>query len=213
MNRLILVRHGITAWNANGRYQGQTDIPLNEEGLQQAQVTRERLRSEQFTACYTSALSRARVTAEVILEAHRCPISETPELNEMNYGDWEGLTRAEILEHYADNWKDMLADPLHVAPSNGESRLELQQRVARVITAIEREHRNACLLIVSHGGTIRAIVSHYLRLPGVEARRLRLDNTGISVVDSFDGDGILALFNDTAHLGFEKPLLARLPAH
>jgi len=213
MNRLFLVRHGITAWNVEGRYQGQIDIPLTEEGVQQAQAARERLRSEQFTACYSSALCRARVTAEVILEAHDCPITETPDLNEMNYGDWEGLTRAEILARYPADWERLLADPLHVAPTGGESRIELQQRAERVIAAIEREHRNACLLVVSHGGTIRAIVSHYLRLPPAEARRIRLDNTAISIVDSFSGSGVLALLNDTAHLGFEKPPLPRFPAH
>lgn len=213
MNRLFLVRHGITAWNAAGRYQGQIDIPLNEEGLQQAQAARERLRAEHFTACYTSALSRARLTAEVILEAHACPITETPDLNEMNYGDWEGLTRAEILERYGSDWERLLADPLHAAPTHGESRLDLQRRAEHVVQLFDSEPDDSCLLVVSHGGTIRAIISHYLHLPLAEARRLRLDNTAISIIDSFDGKGVLVLMNDTAHLGFEKPPLPRFPAH
>src|SRR5579871_5053344 len=102
MNRLFLVRHGITEWNHNGMYQGQLDVPLSTKGRLQITALRERLREEQFTICYTSALQRARTSAEILLEEHFCPLRETPDLNEMSYGAWEGLNRAQIVAQYPE---------------------------------------------------------------------------------------------------------------
>lgn len=212
MNRLFLVRHGITTWNQDGRYQGDLDVPLSTKGRLQAAAARERLREERFDVCYTSALQRARLTAEIILEEHFCPLHELAELNEMSYGAWQGLLRAEVLARYGEDFARHRDDPLHHAPTGGESRAQFQARVGRAVARIAEEQRDATVLIVAHGGSIRTIVAQYLCLGWTEVRRLRLDNASLTIVEDYDGDGILSLFNDTAHLGLGKGPLEGEPA-
>jgi alpha-ribazole phosphatase/probable phosphoglycerate mutase len=213
MNRVFLVRHGVTAWNHDGRYQGQLDVPLSAKGRLQAAAARERLRDESFTACYTSTLARARVTAEIILEEHFCPLLQLPELNEMHYGAWEGLLRAEIMERFAEDWARHKQDPLQYPPTDGESRADLRRRVERALAQIARDQHDATALVVAHGGTIRAMVGLALGLPMQEWRKLRLDNASLSIVELYDDGGVLSLFNDTAHLGPRKEAPEREPAH
>ena len=94
--RLILVRHGSTAWNEEGKYQGTIDIPLSDRGRQEAEMVAERLRDEKIDAVYSSNLRRARETAEIIARPHGLPVQVIEELGEMNFGDWEGMTAQEI---------------------------------------------------------------------------------------------------------------------
>lgn len=213
MNRIFLVRHGLTEWNYHERYQGQLDVPLSVKGRLQIAAARERLRDEAFTVCYTSALSRARLSAEIILEEHFCALRQTADLNEMSYGDWEGLTRTEIIDRYRDDWNRHAVDPIRFPPTNGETRDHVWQRVERVRLAIEREHDGERILIAAHGGTIRAYVAQVLGLGMGEARRLRMDNASITIVESYSDGGVLSVFNDTAHLGLRTPPPVREPAH
>src|SRR5579871_6272016 len=164
MNRLFLVRHGITEWNHNGLYQGQLDVPLSTKGRLQVTALRERLRDEEFTVCYSSALQRARTSAEILLEEHFCPLLESADLNEMCYGEWEGLSRAQIEERYPLAWAHFVSDPTRHAPPGGETRRDLQHRVEHVLDAIAQEYENATILLVAHGGSLRAIVAFYLNL-------------------------------------------------
>lgn len=213
MNRLFLVRHGVTEWNHDGRYQGQLDVPLSAKGRLQAAAARTRLRDERFATCYTSALSRARVTAEIILEEHFCPLVQLPELNEMYYGAWEGLLRTEIMERFPEDWARHKRDPLHAPPTGGEARADLRVRVDQALARIALDQRDATVLVVAHGGTIRAAVGLALGLPMQEWRKLRLDNAALSIVELYEDGGVLSLFNDTAHLGMRKDAPEREPAH
>lgn len=212
MSRLFLVRHGLTEWNQGERYQGQIDVQLAAKGRRQAAALRDRLRNEQFDVCYASALGRARETAETILEEHFCPLHARAELNELSYGAWEGLTRAEIIDRYPRDWERHILDPAAYPPTDGESRAELRARVVRTLETIEAAHRDASILVVSHGGTIRMIIAHYLGIDDNHLRKLRVDNVSLSVVDIYPGWGLLSLFNDTAHLLPGKPPLSREPA-
>ena len=212
MNRLFLVRHGLTEWNQGERYQGQIDVPLAAKGRCQAAALRDRLRNEHFDICYASALSRALETAETILEEHFCPLQQYAELNELSYGAWEGLTRAEIIARHPEDWERHILDPATYPPTGGESRAELRIRVVRTLETIDAANRDASILVVSHGGTIRMIIAHYLGIDDNHLRRLRIDNVSLSVVDVYPGWGMLSLFNDTAHLLPGKPPLSREPA-
>jgi alpha-ribazole phosphatase/probable phosphoglycerate mutase len=213
VNRLFLVRHGITEANHLGVYQGQADVPLSAKGRLQIAALRERLRDERFAVCYTSALSRARVSAEILLEEHFCPLRETSDLNELSYGEWEGLTRAQVQERFPDAWAYFVEDPAVRAAPGGEGRPQLQARAGRVLDEIADQFENASILIASHGGTLREIIGRYLNLPAEEIWKLRLDNASLSIVDVYAGGGVLALFNDTAHLGPRKPPLGGEPVH
>lgn len=213
MNRLFLVRHGVTEWNHDGRYQGQIDAPLSAKGRLQAAAIRERLRDEPFTSCYTSTLQRARVTAEIILEEHFCPLEQTADLNEMYYGAWEGLLRSEIIERFPEDWARHGADPLRYPPTDGESRADFARRVERAMTAIARAQRDATVLVVAHGGSIRAVVGTALGLPMEAWRKLRMDNASLTILEVYEDGGVLSLFNDTVHLGMRKAPPEREPAH
>lgn len=213
MHRLFLVRHGITEWNHNGLYQGQLDVPLSSKGRLQITALRERLRDEQFTVCYSSALARARTSAEILLEEHFCPLLETADLNEMSYGAWEGLSRTQIIERFPEAWAHYVADPNRHAPPDGESRRDLQRRVERVLDAIAREYPDGTVLVVAHGGSLRTIVSYYLNLGPSDVWKLRLDNASLTVVEVYEDGGVLSLFNDTAHLSLRKLPPDREPPH
>src|SRR6266516_399458 len=134
---LWLVRHGLTEWNTQQRYCGHRDIPLSAQGRAQALWLAERLQKEMISAIYTSDLARARETVEII--AHqRTPavqIRVSAAWRELDFGDWEGLTYAEIVEQFKDQLGFFTA-PEHYSPPNGESLLHLQQRIKAELSAI-----------------------------------------------------------------------------
>lgn len=215
MMRLFLVRHGITAWNDHGIYQGQTDVPLSDEGRRQVGALRDRLRDQEFAACFTSLLSRAGESARIVVGARSCPVYETAELNEMSYGKWEGLNQQQIRERFPLDWSRFMTDRVASAPSGGESQRDLAGRVQRVLARIESEYlqTGATILVAAHGGSVREIVAHYLGLGEENARRLRLDNASLSIIEVYGDDAIVSLFNDTAHLSASKDPPQRQPAH
>ncbi|HUK97675.1 MAG TPA: histidine phosphatase family protein [Gaiellaceae bacterium] len=149
MTTILLARHGETEWNRTGRYQGWADPPLNETGRAQARELAEQLRSTPFDAVYSSDLQRARETAEIVAEPHGVPVIVEPGLREVNVGAWSGLNHSEVEARFPDGERP-----------GGESR---EQHTARVLAAAEkiaRAHPGERILLVSHGGTMRAIRSH-----------------------------------------------------
>ncbi|BDG10751.1 histidine phosphatase family protein [Anaeromyxobacter paludicola] len=154
---LLLVRHGETDWNACGRWQGHTDVPLNATGRAQARALAERLRAHRVRAIASSDLCRARGTAEIVGEALGLEVGLVdPDLRERAYGRWEGLTRGECEARYPEHWARHASDP-RVAPPGGES---IEDLLARVVPAIHRacEALDAPALLVTHGGVMRAFL-------------------------------------------------------
>jgi broad specificity phosphatase PhoE len=146
---ILLARHGETDWNREGRWQGWADPPLNETGRKQARELREQLRETPFDAVYSSDLRRAHETAEIVARSHCVPVTADAGLREIDVGSWSGLTRAEQEERF----------PGAERPG-GETR---EQHFARVLEAVERiarAHRGERVLVVSHGGTMRALRTH-----------------------------------------------------
>jgi broad specificity phosphatase PhoE len=157
---LILVRHGETDWNRDSRYQGHADPPLNDAGREQARELARRLEPLALDAIYTSDLRRAAETAEIIRAGREIPLVAHEGLREVDVGSWSGLTRAEIERRFP-------GETTH----NGESRDAFRRRVVGTVTAIAAQHDGARILIVSHGGSLRAVLSHALRddsVPRVE---------------------------------------------
>ena len=215
MIRLFLVRHGITAWNASGTYQGQLDVPLSDEGREQVRRLRDRLRQVEFQYCYSSALARAKESAAILLQGRECPVYADPDLNEMSYGRWEGLTRQEIRARYPEAWDAFLADREKQAPPGGESAADLERRI-RALAGSLRTHLadgDVSILVAAHGGSLRTLIACYLDLASRDARRLRLDNASLSIVELYADDAIVSLLNDTSHLGPLKPPPDRQPVH
>jgi broad specificity phosphatase PhoE len=146
---ILLARHGETDWNREGRWQGWADPPLNETGRGQARALAAQLRSVPFDAVYSSDLRRAHETAVIVAEPHGVPVVADPGLREVDVGSWSGLTRAEIDERF----------PGRERP-DGETRAEHLARVLQTVERIARAHPGGRILIVSHGGTMRALRAH-----------------------------------------------------
>jgi broad specificity phosphatase PhoE len=156
---LICVRHGRTAWNAGRRFQGQTDIPLDDEGLAQAQALAMHLRDERFDLAFASDLIRARTTAETICVSRNLAIELTPELREMHFGQWEGLTWDEIVARWPELDVKNEKVPMYYTAEGGESWDALCARVDAFLRATTARMASADrALIVSHAGVMHGIV-------------------------------------------------------
>ena len=141
MTELLLVRHGETDWNAEGKLQGHTDRPLNDYGRRQAQALADRLAGENIDAVYASDLSRARETAEIVGERLGLTVAVDADLREKNWGNWEGLTSEERL---------------HIE-FEGETSEAHRDRMLSAVQRIVERHPEGRIVVVTHGGSLRRI--------------------------------------------------------
>jgi broad specificity phosphatase PhoE len=146
MTTLLLARHGETDWTREGRWQGWADPPLNDTGREQARRLAEELRTTPFDAVYSSDLRRAFETAEILAAPHDVPVLADPGLREIDIGSWSGLTKTEIEERFPDRKRP-----------DGETHEQHGARVRAAVIRIAQEHLGQRILLVAHGGTIRAI--------------------------------------------------------
>jgi alpha-ribazole phosphatase len=198
--RLLLARHGRTTWNAERRYQGQRDVPLDQEGRLQADALAHRLSDEPIDAIYASDLRRAWETAEAIAALQGLRVQLEPRLREIAFGDWEGLTTDEIEQASPGAimaWRD---DPRQAPPPGGENLDQVTGRVRAAVTDIAASHQDETVLVVAHGGVLRVLVCMALDLPADAFWRFRFDQASLSQVDFYESGSTLSILNDTAHL-------------
>jgi alpha-ribazole phosphatase len=203
--RLWLVRHGLTEWNVQQRFCGHRDIPLSLQGRGQAHWLAERLQEEMISTIYTSDLVRARETAEIIAY-QRTPavhIRVSAAWREIDFGEWEGLTYAQIAEQFKGKL-DFFTDPERYSPPNGESLAHMQQRVMNALATIAHSDDLPApgnVVIVGHGGPLRILLCNLLGMPIQRQWQLRLDHGSLSAIDllpvheSSMPQAILALLN------------------
>jgi broad specificity phosphatase PhoE len=222
--RLILVRHGVTAWNEAGRYQGLQDVPLGESGRRQAARIQARLRDEAITAAYSSDLCRARETAEIALAGRAVQAVATPALREMCFGFWEGLGHEEIAQRFPEDWGRWTSAPASTCPPGSSENLEeLGARMAHFFNSIVNQVRVAssapapdwfsyraagqqaepgggAVLFVSHGGPIRALLAHLFALPIESYWQFGIRPASVSILDVHPQGAIAEVIGDTSHL-------------
>ncbi len=202
MTRFFLIRHGETDWNVTGRWQGHTDIPLNKIGLMQAQRLAARLRSEgqQFDAIYSSDLQRAWTTALAVGEVTGVVPQAVLALREINLGTWSGKTRPEIAAYDAETLARV--DAGEDVPRGGAERLaDLYERVSAALEQLAELHPQATLAVVTHGGTIRAALTHALRQNSDTIwHHEHIGNTSITVVRRTIDRWEIERINDMDHL-------------
>jgi broad specificity phosphatase PhoE len=203
--RIYIARHGATQLTAEDRFSGSVGVELSDEGRTQAARLAERLRHEEITAIYCSPLSRTIETARIIAGHCGVEIQVRDGLREISHGRWEGLTRREVEERYPDEYASWEEDPFTFAPEGGESGVAVLARGLPVIREIVTHHREGRVLVVSHKGTIRIVLSSLL---GFDPRgyRDRLDQAPacLNVLDFRDAvRARLMLFNDTSHYANE----------
>jgi len=196
MNRLGLIRHGITPWNQEGRFQGHTDIRLAPEGIQQAELLAARLREDaglkSWDFIYSSDLSRAAMTAQIVADALGLKeIHYDERLREVSGGLLDGTTEEERVTKWGENWYDD-RETLGL-----ETEEESARRGLQCIEALVGEHPGKRILLVSHG-TFLSYVLNYL-LPK-ELNRPHLHNTSLTTLVRDTGDWACELYNCTKHL-------------
>lgn len=165
MTQLCLIRHGQTDWNLEGRYQGQSDVPLNDKGLAQARSLVEQLEGRSFDAIFSSDLKRAGQTAEHIARHLGLTVQIEPRLREINQGEWEGVLVEEIKARYAEIWSKRTEDPANVRPPGGETVREVAERVSAALDDISRLFPTGRVLIVSHGLSIATAICRDKGIP------------------------------------------------
>jgi alpha-ribazole phosphatase/probable phosphoglycerate mutase len=165
MATLLLIRHGQTEWNATGKYTGQSDIPLNDVGRQQARQLAETLRGNPPQVIVSSDLQRARETAVLLAAPFNLPVHTDARLREINQGVWEGMHFNDIKAQYAQAFAAREANPLEVAPPQGETVGQVRDRVLAAITDIAQQYRGKRIAIVAHGLALALIKGHFTNHP------------------------------------------------
>jgi len=208
--RLFIVRHGETAWNRDGRFQGQRDTELNEKGLAQADLVARFLANQTFEAVVSSPLSRARVTGEKIAAASECSVFEVADgLTEIHHGDWEGLLSTDVRK----KWPDVL-EAWHTKPETvtmpgpgGESLEDVQRRCIAVSEKLEKKYTGD-VCVTAHDAVIKALLCYYTNAPLASFWNFQIANCSLTIVELRPGKPPrISLMGDAHFLGggFDLP--------
>ncbi len=187
MTTILLARHGESDWNRDQRWQGHADRPLTDLGREQARALADRLAATELDAVYSSDLERARETAAIVAEPHQLPVKELPDLREVDVGSWSGLTRAEAEERFPNAFRRWTEGG--EGWDDGETYEQLSERVVGAVLAIAARHPRDRVLLVAHGGSIRAVHAAALGVDVHAYRRIQRvePNATLSAVCVEDG--------------------------
>jgi probable phosphoglycerate mutase len=205
MTVIILVRHGQTEWNRVERFRGHKDVPLNKTGLAQAEATGQRIFAQLTpTAVYSSPLSRAVKTAEAIAKHFDIPVQPHPDLIDINYGEWHGLTPEEARQHWpqqVDNWYN---NPEQALIPGGETLADLRSRAMQTVSELADRHAGETIVLVGHTVINRIILLGVLGLGNERFWHIKQDTCAINIFQVEKGDFVLVSLNDTCHLNENK---------
>lgn len=192
MLNVYLLRHGQTAWNADGnRYCGRTDLPLTAKGLEQAHLAAAQLKNIAFAAVYSSPLERAYRTAHIAGGGRQVITDER--LIEADFGEWEGKPKEVFIPENRLLWQNWCADPVHTqAGGTGESAGEVINRVENFYQSLRQQYSTGNILVVAHNGVNRFYLAHKLGMPVKNYRQLVIDNSSITMFQ-LDATGELSL--------------------
>jgi broad specificity phosphatase PhoE len=203
--KFFVVRHGETDWNKLGRFQGHTDISLNDRGLSQARETAVASEDWGYTAIYSSPLVRTVQVAEEIAKVTPMLVSQEPGLKELSLGDLEGVTGEEMRNDWPDLFAAWRTEPEKMSMPNGESLGELRDRTWQVILDIEQKHSSDdSIVVISHNFAIRSIVNELLGMPLAYFHRMSLNLASVCTFDSDERGRRLTGYNSTNHLSPEN---------
>jgi phosphoserine phosphatase len=200
--RILLVRHGETDWNKAYRFQGKSDIPLNQTGRDQTYALAWALEKEPIAAIYSSPLLRAVETARIIKESHpTIPIFQDEGLAEMDLGEFEGMPATQWAEEYPAFRKAWLEAPLSVIMPGGESLREVQKRAMDTLGRISACYKpESTLLICAHNFVNRAILCHALNLSLGRFREVPQDTAALNILFKCGDQWRAEVINDRIHL-------------
>jgi broad specificity phosphatase PhoE len=207
MIRLILLRHGQTAWNEGAgveRFRGRTDLPLDATGQAQARVVAARLRSEPLAALYSSPLLRARQTIAPLAEVASLPVQTHEGLLDIDYGLFQGLTHVEAATAYPELYALWWTAPVQVRFPGGDTLVDVQARLQAFIDELSTRHPGETVLVVGHQMVNKVLVCTLVGLDLNQVWRIRQDTAGINVFQQVDGVWHILCLNDTCHLASDR---------
>ena len=202
-SRIILIRHGETNWNKEGRFQGQIDIPLNEKGKEQASKASKYLKEIEFTKAISSSMKRPYETAKIILNNNNIQIKKIESLVEISHGLWEGKLEEEIKRTWPEMLKNWHENPESVTMPEGESIKQVSDRTISAWNLIcDSQQKDDTTLLVAHDAVNKTLICHILGLSYSDIWKIKQGNGGITVIDIFKNKNyVLSSVNITNHLG------------
>jgi len=200
MTQIILVRHGQTPWNKDKIFRGSRDIPLNDQGREEARLAGEWLKGETIHAAYCSPLSRARDTARAIARHHHLAVADLPGLTDLCYGDWEGLPLNEVKVTYAELYRRWETAPATVRFPRGETLDEVRDRALKAVEEVVRRHPGQIVLLAAHRAVNKVLIAAFIGLDNSHFWRIGQDTTAINRFDRVGDAWHIMGLNDACHL-------------
>ena len=202
MARLILIRHGQTAWHSDGldRAEGRADVELDEAGVRQARATAARLSRWPVAAVYSSPLKRAMATADVIGARRGLTAQPEPGLIDIDYGRWQGMTHEEARADDPRTYDLWLKRPQQVTFPGGEELARVRERAVGAVRALAPRHEGQTVVLVAHKVVIKLLLCHFLGLDETGFWRFEQVFCALNVVEVGKGPAVLYLANDACHL-------------
>ena len=197
--RLVLIRHGATDWNDQHRFIGRSDLPLNANGIKQAQALGNKLDREQFDLIISSNLKRAAETAELIVGESGNQILFDDRLREVDFGSWEGLTLNQINEQYPGAFQRWRNDLSYRIPE-AEDIQDTRERVKAFLDDLLKDHSGKTILVISHGSILQMVIYLILEIPFVNDWKFYMYNGSVSEILISSDRTALVRLNDTSHL-------------
>ncbi|MDF2630926.1 MAG: alpha-ribazole phosphatase [Symbiobacteriaceae bacterium] len=198
MTTFYIIRHGETDYNKTGRFQGQLDIPLNDEGRRQGGLVAARMATVPLDAIYTSDLKRAEETARIIAQGRTVVLE--PRLREIHVGQVMGMSAAEIAQTMPEVWADIRADRDDIPFPDGESPADVQIRAMAALADLAVKYPDGHVAVVSHGGVIKTIVAGIFGATEGFRSKFVLDNCSLTLVEWSAERRRCRSLNDTGHL-------------
>lgn len=200
MTTLFLVRHGRTGWNKEQIFRGHKDVPLDEVGREEALLVGERLKGEGIRGVFSSPLSRARETALAVAQFHKIEVQVLAGLNDLNFGEWEGLSRQEVEERYPDLYEQWQKTPDRVIFPGGEGLDAVSSRAMGAVKDIINRHPQEAVALVSHRVVLKVLICALLGLDNSHFWNIAQDITAINCFHHRNGTWVVNFLNDTCHL-------------
>ena len=201
MKKLILVRHVVTDDNEHAKLSGHIDSKVSEQGKIQIEKLTDYLKNEKIDKIYTTTSSRTKETVKLLAQINKIDIQESEALKEINFGDFEGKDFKEIQKNYPDEFNKMISQGYEYKYPNGESLIECYERVSKEIKLIlEYNGKDSTILVCSHAGTIRNILTCLISDTFEYHWNFKIDNASVSIVEVDNGFAVIDRLNDTSFL-------------
>ncbi len=204
MKRIYIVRHGETEWNLRGKTQGIKDSKLTQLGRQQGGLLASRLLDENIGVIYSSMLKRASSTAKIINKKLKLPLYYNVNLNEINFGLWEGLTNNQIIKKYPKEFQLWREAPQKVRIPNGEELSTAQKRIVAFVDLLIEDCNINRILLVSHSSIIKLLLLNILGMNLSGYYRLKIENASLNIIEFRHYGPLLLNYNDTYHIKYHN---------